>query len=104
MSREPNNTITPIVEQEAYWSALFLQEDALYGAPVPVEEKPVDDRQEIQKSNAALKEAQWRLALEAYAAEEILHLMVIDHNEGRLVGKLGRSAWICTGIAVSRFS
>ena len=86
MSREQKDTVTVAIDEEAYWSALFLQEEFLRDSPQAVEEprsRAGDESATI--GSEADGHTIWQLVHEAYASERILHLPVTGFNKGGLL-------------------
>jgi small subunit ribosomal protein S1 len=86
MSREQTITVNPVVEDDAYWSALFLQEELL-SAPPPIHEASQLFDNPLPPSNGSNVEnsATWRLAIEAFRSDHTLHLPVTGFNKGGLL-------------------
>lgn len=86
MSREPKNTTSDVLEQESYWSALFLQEERLPITPDPADNGQLfTDLQPSANGHAKSETLNWARALQAFEAEQILDLKVIDYNKGGLL-------------------
>lgn len=86
MNSEQKTTVTPAVKDDAYWSALFLQEEIM-AAPTPIpEEHQIIDKPSLSANdgNAENNEA-WKLAMEAFSSDLIMRLPVTGFNKGGLL-------------------
>lgn len=78
--------MTPARNEEAYWSALFLQEEFLVDSRPAVEERWLDaSHVPTSLGHDGEGHAIWQLVVEAYASEQLLHLPVIGFNKGGLL-------------------
>lgn len=86
MSREQVTPVNSADEREAFWSALFLQEELLEAAPSLVEENQ-SSASSLHSVNGSHVEhsATWKLAREALEADRTLRLPVIGFNQGGLL-------------------
>ncbi len=86
MSREQITTVNSAGEREAYWSALFLQEELLEAAPSLVEENHIP-ASSFRSTNGSHVEysATWKLASEALEEDRRLRLPVTGFNQGGLL-------------------
>jgi small subunit ribosomal protein S1 len=85
MSREQTNTVNSAVEDDAFWSALFLQEELLVAPPPFLEESQIIDSP-LPPSNGSVENREtWQLAIEAFRSDRTLHLPVTGFNKGGLL-------------------
>ena len=86
MSREQKITVTPAVKDDAYWSALFLQEEFLAASPPILEENQINDRSfPSSTTGSAENSAAWKLAIEAFSDDLTMRLPVTGFNKGGLL-------------------
>lgn len=75
-----------VVEDEAFWSALFLQEETLADpAPSLPEGHAIDTLFPSANSSSVENSAAWQLAIEAIGCDRILQLPVDGYNQGGLL-------------------
>ena len=86
MNREHSSIVSPVKKDDAYWSALFLQEELLVSSPQNQEEKwpsnnhpPNHNGSTIENSNT------WHLAQEVMISDQSLRLQVTGFNKGGLL-------------------
>ena len=87
MNREHSSIVSPVIRDDAYWSALFLQEELPIDPPKISEESwalnkktlPNSNNNEIECSNT------WKLAFEAMEYDRSLCLQVTGYNKGGLL-------------------
>ncbi len=86
MSREQTTTVNAAVEKDAYWSALFLQEELLEASPLFMEESQIIDCSFPSTNGSNVENsATWQLAIEAFEADRTLHLAITGFNKGGLL-------------------
>lgn len=86
MSREQTNIVSPAGEDDAYWSALFLQEELLTITPpasgdLPFFDIPTPSANGHDYGNSPT----WQVALNAYKTDATLRLPVTGFNKGGLL-------------------
>lgn len=86
MSREQTTYVNAAVEDDAYWSALFLQEELLDDSPPFPEESQIIDGSFPPSNGAHVENSPtWQLAKEALGSDRTLHLPVTGFNKGGLL-------------------
>ncbi len=86
MSREQTITVNSTVEDDAFWSALFLQEELLPASPTFEEESQIFDSPLPPSNGSSIEDsATWQLAIEAFGSDRTLHLPVTGFNKGGLL-------------------
>ncbi len=86
MSREQTDTVTPVVKDDAYWSALFLQEELLTIAPPTTDEQQTIEDIEPSTNGCPIGSSPtWQVALEAFGSDATLRLPVTGFNKGGLL-------------------
>lgn len=86
MSREQTNTVSPAIKDDAYWSALFLQEELLATSPPSTGESQILDNL-IPSSNGSNigNSPTWQLATDTFGSDSTLRLSVTGFNKGGLL-------------------
>lgn len=85
-SREQTITVNPAVEDDAFWSALFLQEELLADSPPYQEESQIFDSPLPPSNGSSIEDSStWQLATEAFGSDRTLHLPVTGFNKGGLL-------------------
>lgn len=83
MNMEQTDTVPRVVQDEAFWTALFLQE----GLPQDAHEPEPDPGRLVPAGNGSdiASSPTWQLAMQALASDSILRLPVVDFNKGGLL-------------------
>jgi small subunit ribosomal protein S1 len=86
MSREQTNTVKLEPENDAYWSALFLQEEILATSPPSTGETQfLENLIPSSNGNSIENSPTWRLATDALRSDSTLRLPVTGYNKGGLL-------------------
>jgi len=86
MSREQITNVTSSSERDAYWSALFLQEELMEVSPPLMEETQIIDSSFLSTNGSNIENsATWQLARKAFESDLTLHLPVTGFNKGGLL-------------------
>ena len=86
MNREHSSIVSPVKKDDAYWSALFLQEELHVHPPQIVKEKWLTDNSPPASNGSIIKTSDtWQLAAEAMNRDRTLSLQVSDYNKGGLL-------------------
>jgi small subunit ribosomal protein S1 len=86
MSREQTVTVNSAVEDDDFWSALFLQEELLAVSPPFQEESQIFDIPLPPLNGSSVEDsATWQLAIEAFGSDSTLQLPVTGFNKGGLL-------------------
>lgn len=85
MSSEQQDTAFDVQADEAYWAALFRQENKHSINPPGVETRPSFPDLPFPEPDLPTRVDAWRLAAEAFRADQVLQLQVTGYNKGGLL-------------------
>lgn len=86
MNREHSSIVSPVKKDDAYWSALFLQEELLVSSPPLVEEsRPVNNQPPSHNGSTIESSPTWQLAQVLMTSDQVLRLPVTGYNKGGLL-------------------
>ena len=86
MIRKHSSIVSPVKKDDAYWSALFLQEELLVASPrIAAEIWPTINRPPASNGNNIESSSTWQLAVEAMSSDRTLRLQVTGYNKGGLL-------------------
>jgi small subunit ribosomal protein S1 len=87
MNREHSSIVSPVKKDDAYWSALFLQEELLESSPPHILEEnwPTNNHIPNPGSNNCESSNTWQLAHDVMTSDRTLRLQVTGYNKGGLL-------------------
>lgn len=87
MNREHSSIVSPVKKDDAYWSALFLQEELPIRSPQTIEENwpSRNNKPTAPNDNTIESSNTWKLAFDAMDSDRSLCLQVTGYNKGGLL-------------------